>query len=149
MPKCSAAELSISSGVVRRTEQWGYLAPIREDVLMAGYLILIYGDEEKWTQESEPEQQVKGAAHRAFVAAGGAVTGGALDAVGTAKTLRGGAKGRPTVTDGPFIESKEVIGGYYVIDAPDMDEAIRLASLLPELATTHCAVEVRPVMTNG
>ena len=52
--------------------------------------------------------------------------------------------GERIVTDGPYAETKEVVGGLFVIDLPDLDEAIRLASLVP--ATAYGAVEIRPVL---
>jgi hypothetical protein len=117
---------------------------------MAGYLILIYGDEQQWAQESEEDQRFKDAAHRAFAAETGPRLrdGQELSAADTATTLRMGTGGRPLVTDGPFLESKEAVGGYYLIEAPDLDEAIRLASMLPELTKPYCGVEIRPVVAH-
>jgi hypothetical protein len=54
------------------------------------------------------------------------------------------AGGRPTVTDGPFVETKEALGGYYLIDAPDLDTALAVAKTCP---ARFGGVEVRPVMT--
>jgi hypothetical protein len=54
--------------------------------------------------------------------------------------------GKITVTDGPFVETKEALGGYYVIDAPDLDTALAVAKLCP---ARFGGVEVRPVMTFG
>jgi hypothetical protein len=71
--------------------------------------------------------------------------GGALESTATATTLRGTTGGRPTPTDGPFLETKEALGGFYLLDASDLDEVFGLVAQLPELATTHCAVEIRPV----
>jgi hypothetical protein len=116
---------------------------------MAKYLILIYGDEQRWDAETEAERQAKGEGHRAFVAAGGArVLGGhELETSSTATTLRGDAGGgRLMTTDGPFLESKEAIGGFYVIEAADLDAAISLAALLPELSSGHGGVEIRPIV---
>jgi hypothetical protein len=55
--------------------------------------------------------------------------------------------GKPLVTDGPFVEIKEVIGGYYVLDCADMDEALRWAATIP--AARYGVIEVRPLMTIG
>jgi hypothetical protein len=55
--------------------------------------------------------------------------------------------GKPLVTDGPFVEVKEVIGGYYVLDCADMDEALRWAAMIA--AARYGVIEVRPVMTMG
>ena len=118
---------------------------------MAGYLILIYGDERQWALETAEDQQLKGEAHGAFAAAAGAglLGGHELSAAELATTLRRGPEGRPMITDGPFLETKEAVGGYYLVDVPDLDEAIRLASMLPELATGHCGVEIRPIVVHG
>jgi hypothetical protein len=116
---------------------------------MAEFLILIYGDEQQWDAETEEQQQFKDEAHRAFAAAvgRGLREGKELAASSSAVTLRGRG-GRPLATDGPYAESKEVVGGYYLIDVVDLDEAVRLAGLLPELAMPYCSVEVRPVVAH-
>jgi hypothetical protein len=117
---------------------------------MARYLILIYGDEARWDAESAQEREAKGAAHAEFVAAardaGGTVAGGELEAASTATSLRAGPAGRPLVTDGPFLESKEVLGGFYVVEAADLDGALALAARLPEVAVDHSGVEIRPLV---
>ncbi len=51
----------------------------------------------------------------------------------------------PTITDGPFLETKEALGGFYLVEAADLDEAIRWSSLLPEVADDHSGVEIRPI----
>lgn len=75
--------------------------------------------------------------------AGVVVSTGPLDPPGTARTLRM-RDGRPVITDGPFMEMKEVIGGYYVLDCADMDEALRWAATIP--SARYGAIEVRPLM---
>ncbi|MFI7542705.1 YciI family protein [Actinoplanes sp. NPDC049599] len=115
---------------------------------MAKYLLLIYGVENEWAGETPAELERKDAGHRWFAAtAGAAVTGGhELMPPETATSLRrGDTAGRPLVTDGPFLETKEGIGGYYVLEAADLDAAIALAALLPELADGHSGVEIRPI----
>jgi hypothetical protein len=114
---------------------------------MAKYLILIYGDEQQWDAETAQERQHKGEGHAAFRAkAGPGIIGsGELQATTTATSLRAGAAGRPAVTDGPFLETKEALGGFYLLEAADLDEAISLAALLPELAAGHSGVEIRPL----
>ena len=64
----------------------------------------------------------------------------ALQPTGTATSVRGGSE----VTDGPFVETKEALGGYYLIDAPDLDTALAIGKLCP---ARFGGVEVRPVMT--
>jgi len=120
------------------------------------YLVLIHGDEQYWDAETPEQRAVKEAAHRAFAEAAGdaLIDGRELGASGTSKTLRGGGssgngsgeRGRPLVTDGPFAETKEVVGGYYVLRVADLDAAIALASMLPELGEPHGAVELRPIV---
>ncbi|MGI5241475.1 YciI family protein [Dactylosporangium sp. CA-139066] len=118
---------------------------------MAKYLILIYGDEQRWDAETEAERAAKDAAHGAFRdAAGAGLLGGhELEAASTATTLRSAAGAAPTPTDGPFLETKEAIGGFYVLEAPDLDAALALAARLPELASGHGGVEVRPIVDHS
>ncbi|NEC10008.1 hypothetical protein G3I26_32755 [Streptomyces sp. SID7909] len=118
---------------------------------MAKYLLLIYGDEQIWESMSEQEQREVGAAHAAFTAAAGdaVLSGHELLPTTTATTLRGNVSRRPTPTDGPFLEAKEALGGYYVVEAPDLDAAIALAERLPEVAVGHSGVEIRPINEPG
>jgi hypothetical protein len=116
---------------------------------MTRYLFLIYGDETR-DAEATPEQwQAMMDAHRAWgekvEASGASIVGGeALQPTATATTVRS-SSGSPIVTDGPFAETKEALGGFYLIDAADLDAALALASSLP--AET---VEVRPILpTDG
>jgi hypothetical protein len=114
---------------------------------MAKYLVLIYGDEREWAAESAQQRQQKTEAHMAFaVQAGEAlIDGNELEPSVTATSLRMGSPGRPTVTDGPFLETKEALGGYCLLEAADLDQAISLARRLPEVALPHSGVEIRPV----
>ena len=114
---------------------------------MAKYLILIYGDEQEWDAQTDEQTDAKGEAHGAFsrAAGDGRLAGSDLAPVATATTLRPGTNGTPIITDGPFLETKEVLGGFYLIEAPDLDVAISLASRLPELHEQHSAIEVRPL----
>ncbi|WP_238010658.1 YciI family protein [Dactylosporangium sp. AC04546] len=113
---------------------------------MAKYLILIYGDEREWSAMTAEDRQRLEAGHLAFrAAAGPGVLGGEeLEPASTATSLRGA-----TVTDGPFLETKEALGGYYLIEAGDLDEAIALAARLPEVTAGHSGVEIRPVVDHG
>ncbi|HET6214638.1 MAG TPA: YciI family protein [Micromonosporaceae bacterium] len=115
---------------------------------MAKYLLLIYGDEKKWTDMTESEQKELGEGHLAFrEAAGARVLGGhELELASTATTLRADAAGRPIPTDGPFLETKEAVGGYYLLEAADLDEAISLVGRLHEVYAGHSGVEIRPVV---
>ena len=114
---------------------------------MTQYAVLIYGDESAVTDMSPEAWAAMMDAHNAFdhavVEQGGTILGGeGLAPSATATSVRGGA-----VTDGPFVETKESLGGFYLIEARDLDHAIALASLCPAPAG---GVEVRPVMdTSG
>jgi hypothetical protein len=83
------------------------------------------------------------AATQAMAASGVLVDSGPLQPPSSATTLRVRG-GEPIVTDGPFAEIKEQIGGYYVLDCTDLDEALRWAGMIP--AARYGAVEVRPLM---
>jgi hypothetical protein len=118
---------------------------------MPKYMILIYGDDQQWGAMSPPEQQAHDAAHVAFsAAAGSAIIGGEeLEAAPMATTVRTDPAGRVTTTDGPFLETKEALGGYYLLEAADLDEVIALAKRLPEVSASHSGVEIRPVVNHG
>jgi hypothetical protein len=112
---------------------------------MARYVFLMY-DAEDW-HDTVDEQGVvdEMRLHEEFMAAvrdaGASVVGGeALERSSTASTLRRGEDGA-LVTDGPFADTKEALGGFYVIEAPDLDVALRLAKICPA-----GNIEVRPVM---
>jgi hypothetical protein len=112
---------------------------------MSQYVILIYEDEAGYATASPEVINEVMQAHNAFAAQveqhGAKLLGGeALQSTGTATSVRGGSD----VTDGPFVETKEVLGGFYVIDAPDLDTALAIGKLCP---ARFGGVEVRPVMT--
>jgi hypothetical protein len=111
---------------------------------MAQYLVLIYDDEASWaTAGPEVGEQVM-KEHMAFGQEHGPaiVSGNALQPTGTATSIRKDASGGFAVTDGPFAETKEALGGYYVIEAANLDEAIAVAKRVPAF---FGGVEVRPV----
>jgi hypothetical protein len=105
-------------------------------------LVLIYGDEEKWEALTPEEAEEVQTHHRAFaaVAAAKLVTGAELAATQTATTVRV-RDGQTVVTDGPFAETKEVLGGFYLLDCKDLEEAAELSSQLIEARTG--AIELR------
>lgn len=84
------------------------------------------------------------AATEAMADGGVLIDSGPLQLPPAARTLRL-RNGEPMVTDGPFVEMKEVIGGYYVLDCTDITEALRWAATIP--AARYGAIEVRPLMT--
>lgn len=114
---------------------------------MAEYLVLIHGDEATWNSWTAEQSAANDAAHRRFnEAAGKAVLGGrALEDTRLTKSVRSDGDGGFVVSDGPYAETKEVIGGYYLIEASDIDEAVRLAKLIPEASAPTSGVEIRPV----
>ena len=115
---------------------------------MPKFLVLIYGNERKWADSPQQWHDENGARHQAFIAEAGAAIAGAneLEPTSKAVSVRAGTAGRPSVTDGPFMETKEVVGGYYVLNATDMEEAVALASRIPEATATHGGVEVRRIV---
>ena len=118
---------------------------------MAKYLVLIYGDERAWADAPETWHRENERRHQAFhAAAGGAiVSANELEPAARAVSIRRGSAGRPSPTDGPFMDTKEVVGGYYVLDAPSLEEAVRLAGELPEATAEHGGVEVRRIAPAG
>jgi hypothetical protein len=118
---------------------------------MARYLILIYGSEARWNAMTPEQGQEIDEGHRAFRAKAGTavLASGELEGSETATTLRGIEQGRPVITDGPYAESKEALGGFYVVRAKDLDEAISYASVLAEVGHDHSCVEVRPLVDHG
>jgi hypothetical protein len=64
-------------------------------------------------------------------------------------TLRSDGAGQVLTIDGPFLETKELVGGYYLLEAADVDEVVALATRLPEVHAAHSGVEIRPVVDHG
>jgi hypothetical protein len=118
---------------------------------MAKYLILIYGDERQWEARTPEEREALEAGHAAFSAAAGSrVLGGhELESASMATTLRTDGAGGVATTDGPFLETKEAVGGYYLLEAADLDEVLALAAKLPEVREAHSGVEIRPIVDHG
>ena len=76
--------------------------------------------------------------------------GAELQEIATATTVKSGDEGEnPVVVDGPFNEAKEVIGGFSIVDVPDLDAAIELAKTWPSLAFPGIAVEIRPIVDHS
>lgn len=118
---------------------------------MAKYMLLIYGDAEQWEAMTPEQAKAHDAAHTAFAAAAGArIVGSAeLELAPMATTLRTDSAGGFVTTDGPFLETKEALGGFYLVEAGDLDEVIALAARLPEVHAGHSGVEIRPVVGHG
>jgi hypothetical protein len=114
---------------------------------MSKYLVLIYGDEQKWAEASQQWQDENVARHVAFNAANNSavVGGGELARSMTAISVRADSTGRPKATAGPFVETEHNIGGFYLLEAPTPDEAMRIASQLPEASTPFSGIEIRAV----
>jgi hypothetical protein len=114
---------------------------------MSQYLILIYDEEKAWMDAAPDVQQRLMEGHNSFGEKyGEKIAGGnALQSVSTATTLRPDGSGGFTSTDGPFAETKEALGGYYLVEAADLDEAIEMAKKVP-VAAAGAGLEVRPVM---
>ena len=112
------------------------------------YMLLITRDAEAWDALSDDEaQQVfkEFMAHTAALTDSKEYVGGApLQDVGTATTVRI-RDGKRLVVDGPYAETREVLGGYYLVDVPDLDRAIEIAAETPSVKHSLGSVEVRPV----
>jgi hypothetical protein len=106
---------------------------------------LIYGDESRWDGLGEKEREEVYDRYRAFaaVAAAKIVDGAELAPTAAATTVRI-RDGQSVVTDGPFAETKEQLGGLFLTTLPDLDEAIRLAALVP--AAEYGSLEIRPIV---
>ena len=112
------------------------------------YLLMIYSEEGRWHQMTDSERQQGVAAYHAYTEAlkKAEVLAGAnrLQQTNTATTVRL-VDGKPQVLDGPFSDSKEQLGGYYLIDVPNLDAAIAWASRCP--GAGYGTMEVRPIWT--
>ena len=110
------------------------------------YMLMIFGNEAA-RQAASKEQSAQimaayGAYSQALVQAGVMVGGDRLQPVSTATTVRV-ANGKTEVLNGPYAETKEQLGGYYIIDVPDLDAALSWAARCP--GASHGALEVRPI----
>ncbi len=110
------------------------------------YMLLIYGDEKAWLNMPKAEMEKGYKAYMDFtdeIVKSGCMRGGSeFKPVATATTVRV-KNGKTVMTDGPFAETKEQIGGYYLIDVPTLDEALKWAAKCP--GAWYGAIEVRPL----
>ena len=106
------------------------------------YLLLIHSDERQWGDGPQEEQDAILAEYMAIQEAPGVFGGNQLQPGAAATTVRV-KDGRTLATDGPFVEVKEELGGFYLLEADDLDAVIELAARVPA-ARTGGAVEIRP-----
>jgi hypothetical protein len=114
------------------------------------FLMIIHADENGWAALTPEQQQAGAESYMKFSQdlqqKGQLLGANRLRPKKQAKTVRM-QNGKAVVTDGPFAESKEQIGGYYVVKAADIDEAMKIAEKCP--GATHGVVEVRPIWEMG
>lgn len=110
------------------------------------YALFIYADEAEWTRHDEAKQSEVMSRHeeleRDLRKAGKYVDCGGLHPTEAATTLRI-ENGKTLVTDGPYAETKEQLGGFYLVDAKDLDDALSIAKRIP--VTGRGAIEIRPI----
>ena len=106
------------------------------------YLALIHADEEQWDSMSDDDRQAVYARYIEFSRSDQVVGGAELQSATTATAVRV-RDGERLVTDGPYAEVKEALGGYFTLECGSIDEACELAAKIP--AAEHGAIEVRPV----
>lgn len=114
------------------------------------YMLLIYHNEQDWDGYTEGERQQIYGEYRDLIAElssqGKFIMGDELQPVTTASTVSV-RDGKQVVTDGPFAETREQVGGYFLIDAANRDEAVAIAARIPSARTGR--IEVRPVMVTA
>jgi hypothetical protein len=111
------------------------------------YMLMIFSGDKAWAEFSrlsEEEQNAVSGEYFAIAQEPGALGGEQLQGADTATTVRV-EDGQTLTMDGPFAETKEALGGYYLFDAPDLDKAIEIASRIPA-ARMGGAIEIRPVV---
>ena len=115
------------------------------------YMLSIYGDESRWADATPEQLGALMAEYEAFGKEAGAaiLAGDGLQPTASATTVRvrdtpGGTGGERLLSDGPFAETKEQLGGFYLLECKDLDEAIEWAAKIP--AAQQGTIEVRPVI---
>ena len=113
------------------------------------YMLLIYQNEKAWAALTEAERNKAFGEYKQFTtdikASGHFRAGDALQPIATATSVRVRG-GKAQTTDGPFAETREQLGGYYLIEAKDLAEATKIAARIPDARIGNGVVEVRPVM---
>jgi hypothetical protein len=110
------------------------------------YLLMLHSEEAAWDRMTKEQQEQGYAAYMAYSDAlkkAGALLGSNRLRPSSNSTTVRAENGKPKVLDGPYVDSKEQIGGYYLIEVPDLDAAISWAARCP--GASHGTVEVRPV----
>ena len=111
------------------------------------YLLMIYERENVWHEMGDDARKAMFGEYmefsKAVKASGHFRAGDALQPTANATTVRV-RDGKTQVTDGPFAETREQLGGYYLIEAKDLDEATKIASRIP--SARHGSIEIRPIM---
>jgi hypothetical protein len=112
---------------------------------MAQYMLLIYGDPAAAPSGADLEAEYEAWLNytNSLMATGSMISGAPLEAATAATTVRE-RNGETVASDGPFAETKEILGGYYLIDVPDRETAVSLAAKMPNIG--YGSVEVRPVV---
>lgn len=113
------------------------------------YLLLIYGNEAAWEDMKDHERNGHFQSYMKFTKdikdSKHFLGGDALQSVKTATTVRV-RDGKTQTTDGPFAETREQLGGYYLIEAKDLDEAVKIAARIPDASIGTGCIEIRPIM---
>ena len=114
------------------------------------YLVLIYAAEADYATMTPTDFGTMMAGYQALnteaAKRGYLVGGSSLKSVSSATTLRV-REGKVVLTDGPFAETKEQLGGYYIFDCPSLDKALELAAMIPD--ASRGSIEIRPLGENG
>jgi hypothetical protein len=114
------------------------------------YMLLIYDREIDWANMAEPKKgkmfEEYGVFTESIKKSGNYVAGDALQPTSTATTVRV-KDGKPVTTDGPFAETREQLGGFYIVSAKNLDEATEIAGRIPSARLG--SIEVRPIMEMG
>jgi len=113
---------------------------------MMKYALLIYGSDVEWENLSDDERNAMYGEYMAVSETAGIFGGAELTAADSATTVRV-RDGETLTTDGPFAETKEVLGGLYLFEADNLDDAIAVAARIPAARTG--SVEVRPIVERG